>query len=121
MPKSIPGVERSGVVTLAARVLDFMRVNQARLPEYDEVMCRPSCKVAPRQKFHQFRTSPSAGPMSQTRHIYRRHRRSGRWLRNGRFIPEAVVDRCDVVQPASAIDTVRFRSCAKKAFIRHAA
>jgi hypothetical protein len=38
-----------------------------------------------------------------------------------RYIPEAVVDGFGVVRFARAIDTVRFQSCAKKAFIRHAA
>jgi hypothetical protein len=38
-----------------------------------------------------------------------------------RNIPIRDLDRSGVVPFASTIDSVRFRSCAKKAFIRHAA
>jgi hypothetical protein len=40
---------------------------------------------------------------------------------DGRDIPEAVVDRCNVVQPASAIDPVRFRWPTGRFFIRQTA
>ena len=47
--------------------------------------------------------------------------RSGSFLSNRRFIPEGDVNGSRIVRHNWAIDFVRFRSCAKKAFIRHAA
>ena len=38
-----------------------------------------------------------------------------------RFIPKAAVGRSGFDRLAGAFDSVRFQSCAKKAFIRHAA